>query len=54
MITTYTYKPLVGVTSSTDPRGYTITYNYDTFGRLINVKDADGNLMSENEYHYRP
>ncbi len=53
MVTTYTYKPLVGVTSVTDPKGITITYEYDAMGRLKAVKDEDGNLLSENEYHYR-
>lgn len=54
MITTYTYKPLVGVTSITDPRGYKTTYEYDSFGRLKLVKDNNGNILSENQYNYRP
>ncbi len=54
MITTYTYKPLVGITSVTDPRGYTTTYEYDNFNRLKLVKDADGHILNENNYHYRP
>ncbi len=53
MITTYTYKPLVGVTSETDYKGDTRTYEYDPFGRLIQVKDKEGNSLTENEYHYR-
>ncbi len=52
MITTYTYEPLVGVTSITDPRGQTTTYEYDGFGRLEAVRDAEGKLLSENKYHY--
>ena len=54
MVTTYTYKPLVGVSSITDPKGDTITYEYDSFGRLKSVKDNFGKLLSENEYNYRP
>lgn len=54
MITTYTYDPLIGVTSITDPKGETHYFNYDAFGRLENVKDKDGNILSENEYHYKP
>ena len=54
MISTYTYKPLVGVSIITDPKGNTQTFSYDSFGRLQNVKDKDGNTLSENEYHYRP
>lgn len=53
MITTYTYIPLVGVSTITDPKGDTITYTYDSFGRLQNVKDKNGNILSENEYHYK-
>jgi YD repeat-containing protein len=55
-VTTYTYYPGYGrVTSITDPRGNTTYYNYDfgNFGRLLNVKDNDGNILSENEYHYK-
>ena len=53
MMTTYTYDPLTGVTSITDPRGETIYYEYDEFSRLKHVKDADGNILSKNEYHYK-
>jgi YD repeat-containing protein len=53
MVTTYTYNPLVGVTSITDPKGYTMYYTYDGLGRLDSVKDADGNVLSKNEYNYK-
>ena len=54
LITTYTYKPLIGVSTITDPKGDKMTYEYDAFGRLSTVKDKTGNKLSENEYHYRP
>ncbi|WP_146870422.1 RHS repeat domain-containing protein, partial [Flavobacterium branchiophilum] len=54
MITTYTHKPLIGVSTITDPKGDVMRYNYDTFGRLQNVTDKNGNKLSENEYHYKP
>ena len=53
MVTTYTYVPLVGLATVTDPRGYTTTYDYDSFGRLAKVFDAAGNQLSTNEYHFR-
>jgi YD repeat-containing protein len=53
MVTTYTYKPLIGISTMTDPKGNTMTYNYDSFGRLQNVKDKDGNTLSENVYNYK-
>ena len=53
MVTTYTYDPLIGITSATDPRGYTTYYDYDGFGRLNQVKDADGHILSANEYNYK-
>ncbi len=53
LVTTYTYAPLVGVTSITDPKGYTMHYAYDDLNRLEEVRDGDGNLLSENQYHYK-
>ncbi len=53
MVTTYTYNPSIGITSTTDPRGYTMTYHYDKLNRLQFVKDEDGNLISENKYNYK-
>ncbi|CAM1363491.1 conserved hypothetical protein [Tenacibaculum litoreum] len=52
-VTTFTYNPLVGVTSTTDPRGQTIYYEYDDFNRLEFIKDADGNLLKEHKYNYK-
>ena len=53
MIYTYSYNPLVGVTTITDNKGDTITYTYDTVGRLQKIIDKDGKLLSENQYHYK-
>lgn len=53
MITTYTYLPLVGIRTITDPKGNTTFYTYDSFGRLEFVKDSQGNLVSQNQYHYK-
>jgi YD repeat-containing protein len=53
LMTTYTYDPLVGVTSTTDPKGQSVYYEYDPFLRLMNVKDKDGNIIKHTDYHYQ-
>jgi hypothetical protein len=53
LVTTYTHKNLIGVSTVTDPKGYTMFYTYDDFNRLQFVKDADGNLINENVYNYK-
>jgi hypothetical protein len=51
-VTFYTYSPLLGITSMTDPSGVTIYYEYDSFGRLHNIKDDDGHILKSYEYNY--
>lgn len=53
-ISTYTYNPLVGVTSSTSPSGIKEIYRYDSYGRLRKILDAEGNPVKENKYNYAP
>ena len=52
-ITTYTYNPLIGVTSITPPSGIREIYNYDSANRLKEVKDVNGNLLKEYQYNYK-
>jgi YD repeat-containing protein len=52
-ITTYTYDPLVGVTSRTDAKGEITFYEYDSFQRLKNIKDKEGNIVKHIDYHYQ-
>jgi len=54
MVTTYTYKPIIGVSTVTDPKGDTQFFKYDESGRLKRVLDEQGNFLQEHEYHYRP
>ena len=53
LITTYTYKPLIGISTVIDPKRNKHTYHYDAFNRLEFVKDNDGKIISENSYHYK-
>jgi len=53
-LTTFTYDKLVGITSSTDPKGLTTFYEYDALQRLLNVKNADGDIVKNYQYHYQP
>ncbi|MBX2924079.1 MAG: hypothetical protein KF746_17905 [Chitinophagaceae bacterium] len=52
-ISTYSYKPLVGMTTATDQRGRTIYYNYDPFNRLVLIKDHDNNILKKYCYNYQ-
>ncbi len=53
MLTTYTYEPLVGLSTVTDARGYTMKYRYDSLNRLIEVKDGQDHIVSDYKYHYK-
>lgn len=52
LMTTYTYDPMIGMTSMTDPNGIITKYEYDSFGRLKLVRNNDGKLTGKNYYHY--
>lgn len=54
LVTTYTYRPQVGMTSMTAPNGEVTRYEYDTLGRLANIKDYQGKVTEEYDYHYKP
>ncbi len=52
MVSTYTYDPLVGMTSSTDPSGTTTYYEYDSLNRLIAVLNNEKDIAQSIDYHY--
>ncbi|MBP2831192.1 PKD domain-containing protein [Aquimarina sp. U1-2] len=51
-VTGYTYDPLIGVTSITDPKGETTYYKYDDFNRLAYVLDQDEHVTQQLRYNY--
>ncbi|MCD0487363.1 hypothetical protein LPB86_03925 [Pedobacter sp. MC2016-14] len=53
IISTYSYDPLIGITSMTDGKGIATYYEYDTFQRLKSIKDQNGSILKTYEYHYR-
>jgi len=54
-ISTYTYDPLIGVTSITPPSGIREVYLYDSAGRLKEVREGSqtGKLLKEFKYNYK-
>lgn len=50
-IETFTWHPLYGMTSKTDNNGNTLFFSYDGLGRLIMVKDQDGNIRETHKYN---
>jgi YD repeat-containing protein len=51
-VTIYTYEPLEGITSKTDPSGKTTYYQYDNYGRLKSIRDNRNKLIKMFDYHY--
>lgn len=51
-MTTTTYKPLVGVTHTTDTEQRTSSYYYDPLRRIESVRDHKNNLIKSYEYKY--
>jgi YD repeat-containing protein len=54
-VTTSTYKPLVGLTSVIDPRGFATYYEYDNVGRLSGtyiMEDGKKQYIKRYQYNY--
>jgi hypothetical protein len=51
-VVTFTYKPLVGMTSETDLNGRVRYYVYDSKGRLALIKDHEGKIVKMICYNY--
>lgn len=50
--TTYTYSPLIGMTSVCSSNNTIVYYEYDGLGRLKLIKDQEGNIIKTMEYSY--
>jgi len=52
-VSTYIYRPLVGILKAVDSNGQATYYDYDSFGRLKLIKDNDGKIIKQYQYHYQ-
>lgn len=53
MLRTYTYKPGVGITSSTDENNISTFYEYDAHGRVAYIRDHEKNVIKAYSYGYK-
>ena len=51
-VSSYTWWPTGELRCKVDGTGYFESYEYDALGRLVTVKDADGNSIKHYTYHY--
>ena len=52
MLSTYTYLPGVGITSTCNENNDIVYYKYDAFNRLTAIRDVEGNIIKKYEYNY--
>jgi YD repeat-containing protein len=53
LMDTYTYAPLIGITSHCDASGKLTYYSYDGLGRLHMIQDQYGNILKRYDYEYQ-
>jgi hypothetical protein len=52
LMSTYTYEPLIGITSKCDINNHISYYEYDNYGRLKQIRDEDQNIIKKFDYYY--
>lgn len=50
----YSYDPLIGIKLEIGSNLQSKFYKYDSFGRLVEIKDHNGNILKQIDYHYKP
>jgi len=53
-ISTYTYDPLIGVKTITQPSGITEFYKYNVQNKLEKIIDSENNIVKEYKYNFAP
>ncbi|TWF39724.1 YD repeat-containing protein [Chitinophaga polysaccharea] len=53
LVSTFTYRPLIGMSTTTDPSGISAYYDYDAYGRLTTVRDKDTRILNQYSYKYQ-
>jgi hypothetical protein len=49
----YTYNPVIGISSVIDENGTVLIYEYDSFGRLSYIKNEQGGIEKQYSYNYK-
>jgi hypothetical protein len=52
LMTTFTYQPSIGMSSSADTKNEIKYFDYDDFGRLKMIRDYEKNVIKKIEYNY--
>jgi len=52
LMTSYTFAPLIGMTTTCDQDNKVTYYSYDALGRIMYIKDQDGNIIKTAQYQY--
>ncbi|MFN8353180.1 MAG: hypothetical protein U0Y10_01935 [Spirosomataceae bacterium] len=53
-VSSFAYEvPLLGVKAMTEPNQLVSNYEYDTFGRLKNIRNTDNQIVKSYQYHFK-
>lgn len=52
-MTTYCYDEALRLHTVSDVNSQPVYYEYDDLGRLMELKDQDGNIVQRYDYHYK-
>lgn len=53
LVTTYEYRPLIGITKMIAPNGMITSYEYDALGRLVKINDHHNTNIQQFQYNFR-